>query len=261
MNPALWVGKTGLEGQQTRLSTIANNLSNVSTTGFKKGRALFEDLLYQNVRQPGAQSSQDTTLPSGLMRGLGVRTVAIQKMHTQGNLIQTENALDLAIQGRGYFEILRPDGSIAYTRNGEFHLDAQGQMVTPQGYALQPGINIPENALQISIGVDGTVSVVIPGQPEPLQVGEIPLTDFVNPSGLQPIGENLFLETGASGPAQQGQAGIDGLGSLNQGMLETSNVNIVEELVNMIETQRAYEMNAKVISTADQMLQYTTQQL
>ena len=261
MNPALWVSKTGLEAQQNRLSTVSNNLANVSTTGFKRSRALFEDLFYQNIRQPGAQTSQDTTLPSGLMRGLGVRTVATQQIHTQGNLIQTENALDMAVQGRGFFEILRPDGTIAYTRNGEFHLSAQGELVMASGYPLQPGINIPENALSITIGGDGTVSVQVPGEAAPLQVGEIPLVDFVNPSGLQPIGENLFIESGASGPPQQGQAGVDGLGMINQGMLETSNVNMVEEMVNMIETQRAYEMNAKVISTADQMLQYANQQI
>ena len=261
MNSAMWVAKSGLEAQQTRMTVISNNLANVNTTGFKKSRAVFEDLLYQNVRQVGAQTSQDTEQPAGLNLGTGVRTVATQKIHTQGGISQSNNALDVAINGRGFFQILQPDGTIAYSRDGTFNLDAQGQMVTADGYVLQPGITIPEDALSVSIGEDGTVSVLAPGASSPTQVGSIQLADFVNPTGLQPIGNNLFVESGASGAPQTGTPGLSGLGSLLQGSLETSNVNVVEELVNMIETQRAYEMNSKAISTTDQMLQYVSQQL
>ena len=256
MNPALWIAKTGLEAQQTKMGVVSNNLANVSTTGFKRDRAIFEDLLYQNVRQPGAQSSQDTTLPSGLLRGTGVRTVATEKIHTQGNIVQTDNALDMAIQGRGYFQILRPDGSLGYSRDGTFQLDAQGQMVTSGGYLMQPAITIPNNAQSVTIGTDGVVSVLEPGNTAPTQVGTVQLVDFINPSGLQAIGQNLFLETGSSGAPQQGNPGIGGLGAIAQGSLETSNVNVVEEMVNMIETQRAYEINSKAIAASDQMMQY-----
>ncbi len=261
MNPALWVAKSGLDAQQTRLNVVSNNLANVSTTGFKRSRAVFEDLLYQNVRQVGAQTSQDTTLPSGLYLGTGVRTVATEKLHTQGNIVQTENSLDIAIQGRGFFQIQRPDGQIAYTRDGNFHLDAQGQLVTSNGYLVQPGITIPENTRSISIGVDGVVTVIVAGNPQPNQVGAIQIADFINPAGLEPVGENLFLETASSGAPQAGTPGQQGLGTVLQGSVESSNVNAVEELVNLIETQRAYEMNSKAISTTDQMLQYVTQNL
>lgn len=256
MNPALWIAKTGLEAQQTKMGVVSNNLANVSTTGFKRDRAIFEDLLYQTVRQPGAQSSQDTTLPSGLLRGTGVRTVATEKIHTQGNIVQTDNALDMAIEGRGYFQILRPDGSLGYTRDGTFQLDAQGQMVTSSGYLLQPAITIPNNAQSVTIGADGVVSVLEAGNAAPTQVGTVQLADFINPSGLQAMGHNLFQETGSSGAPQQGNPGVGGLGSINQGSLETSNVNVVEEMVNMIETQRAYEINSKAIAASDQMMQY-----
>lgn len=256
MNSALWIAKTGLEAQQTKMGVVSNNLANVSTTGFKRDRAIFEDLLYQNVRQPGAQSSQDTTLPSGLLHGTGVRTVATEKIHTQGNLVQTENSLDMSIEGRGYFQILRPDGSLGYTRDGTFQMDAQGQLVTSNGYLLQPAITVPTSAQSITIGSDGVVTVMEPGNSAPTQVGSVQLADFVNPSGLQAVGQNLFMETVASGAPQEGTPGVGGLGRVNQGSLETSNVNVVEEMVNMIETQRAYEINSKAISTADQMLQY-----
>ncbi len=261
MNTALWVAKTGLDAQQTRMSVISNNLANVNTTGFKQGRAAFEDLLYQNVRQAGGQTSQDTILPSGLMVGTGVRTVATEKIFSQGNIVMTENALDVAINGQGFFQILRPDGSLGYSRDGTFQADAQGQMVTSNGYQLQPAITIPEDAQSITIGSDGVVSVMQPGQPAPTQVGAIQLADFINPAGLQPIGENLFLETAASGSPQAGNPGLNGLGSVTQGALETSNVNVVEEMVNMIESQRAYELNSKVISSVDQMLQFATNNL
>lgn len=258
MNSSLWIAKTGLEAQQTRMNVVSNNLANANTTGFKRDRAVFEDLVYQNVRQAGAQSSQDTTLPSGLMVGTGVRTVATEKLHTQGNLVQTENSLDVAVQGRGYFQILRPDGTLSYSRNGEFMLDAQGQIVTPNGYQLQPGFTVPSNAQSVTVGTDGTISVQLAGDPAPTQIGSLQLADFINPTGLQPIGENQFLETAASGAPQLGTPGLTGLGTLIQGSLESSNVNVAEELVNMIETQRAYEMNSKAITTSDQMLQYIT---
>jgi len=261
MNPALWIAKTGLEAQQTRMATISNNLANASTIGFKRSRAVFADLLYQNLAQVGAQSSQDTQLPSGLNLGTGVRTVATEKLFTQGNIVQTGNALDVAIQGRGFLQILMPDGTLAYTRDGTIQMDSQGQLVTSMGYPIEPGITIPDNAQSITIGSDGTVSVVLPGSSAPTQVGNIQLADFVNPTGLQAIGDNLFLESGSSGSPQVGTPGLNGLGTLIQGSLESSNVNTVEELVNMIETQRAYEMNSKAIATADQMLQYVNNNL
>jgi len=258
MTQSLWVAKTGLDAQQTRMAVIANNLANVNTSAFKKSRAVFADLLYQNVRQPGAQSSQNTELPSGLMLGTGVRVVATQKTYAQGNISNTENPLDLAISGNGFFEILMPDGSAAYTRDGTFSRDAQGQVVNAEGYQLQPPVTIPADAQSVTIGNDGTVSVVQAGSTSATQIGTIQLTNFVNPTGLQPISDNLVKETVASGTPQAGTPGLNGLGTLIQGSLESSNVNVVEELVNMIETQRAYEMNSKAISTTDQMLQYAS---
>ena len=256
MNPALWISKTGLDAQQTRMSVISNNLANVSTTGYKRERAIFEDLFYQNIRQPGGQTSQSTILPSGLTVGTGVRVVATEKLHTQGNILQTKNSMDLAVSGRGFFQILLPDGNIAYTRDGSFNVDAQGGIVTSSGYSLQPGINIPTGAQSIEVGADGSVSVLLDGAVSPTQIGNLTLVDFVNPVGLQPVGENLYSETIASGAGISGTPGTTGLGSIRQGFLETSNVNIVEEMVSMIETQRAYEMNSKAISTTDDMLQY-----
>ncbi|MDH5483906.1 MAG: flagellar basal-body rod protein FlgG [Gammaproteobacteria bacterium] len=261
MNPALWIAKTGLDAQQTRLSVISNNLANVNTTGFKRDQAVFEDLIYQNVKQVGGQTSEDTVSPSGMSIGTGVRIVATEKLHTQGNLVQTDNPLDMAIEGRGFFQILRPDGSLSYTRDGSFQVDANGQVVTANGYQLQPSITIPANSQSISIGEDGVVSVLTAGATAASQVGNIQTVDFINPTGLQPIGSNLYLETGASGSPQTGTPGLNGLGGLTAGSLESSNVNVVEELVNMIETQRAYEMNSKVISTTDQMLQYVSNNL
>ncbi len=258
---ALWIAKTGLEAQQLRMSVISNNLANVNTTGFKQDRAKFEDLLYQTVRQPGAQSTASSELPSGMMVGTGVRVVATEKLHTQGSLVQTGNGLDMAIQGRGFFQVLTPDGSLAYTRDGSFQVDSTGQVVTSNGFALDPSITIPTDALSITVGTDGTVSVLQSGQTTPTNVGTITLADFVNPAGLQAVGANLFKETGASGTATTGTPGETGLGSIQGGSLETSNVNVVSELVNMIETQRAYEMNSKAISTLDQMLQYAGQNL
>jgi flagellar basal-body rod protein FlgG len=261
MNQSLWVAKTGLDAQQTRMSLISNNLANVNTTGYKRGRASFQDLMYQTVRQPGAQTSQQTQSPSGLMVGTGTQVVSTEKLFTQGNLLQTNNPFDLAINGRGFFEVQLPDGSAAYTRDGSFQVDSQGQLVTASGYPLQPGINIPPNAQSVTIGSDGTVSVQLAGEAAPQQVGSVTVADFINPAGLQAKGENLFAETASSGAPQTGAPGQSGLGLLIQGSLESSNVNVVEELVNMIETQRAYEMNSKAISTTDQMLAYVSNNL
>jgi flagellar basal-body rod protein FlgG len=237
------------------MSVTSHNLANVNTTGFKKGRAVFEDLLYQNVRQVGGSTSQDTQAPTGLHLGTGVRVVATEKNYTQGNLQQTSNPLDIAINGQGFFQVAMPDGTTAYTRDGSFQVSAQGQLVTNNGYTVNPGITIPAAAQSVTIGSDGTVSVVLPGQALPQSVGQLQVAGFVNPAGLEPKGMNLYAETAASGPANVGAPGADGLGSVQQGYVETSNVNVVEELVSMIQTQRAYELNSKAIQTSDQMLQ------
>ena len=261
MTPALWAAKTGLDAQQLRMAIISNNLANADTNGFKAGRAVFEDLVYQNMRQAGGLSSQQTELPSGVNIGTGVRIVSTEKRFTQGSLVQTGGALDVGVEGRGFFEVLQPDGTIGYTRDGSFKLNSEGEMVSSSGYPLQPGISIPEGAQSITIGSDGVVSAQLVGQPAPVQVGSITLTDFINPSGLQAEGHNLFTETAASGAPQQGTPGESGLGTLAQNSLETSNVNIVEELVSMIEAQRAYEMSSRAISTTDEMLQFVTNNL
>ena len=256
---SLWISKTGLDAQQTQMDVVANNLANVSTNGFKRSRAVFEDLLYQNIRQPGAQSSQNTQIPSGLQIGTGVRPVAAERIHTQGNLAQTGNKLDVAIQGTGFFPVLMPDGSTGYTRDGSFQSDAQGQIVTSSGFVVQPAITIPPNATSVTIGQDGVVSVTQPGSTTPVQLGTMQLATFINPSGLQSIGQNLYLETASSGAPTTAAPGVNGSGTLGQGFVETSNVNVVEELVNMIQTQRAYEINSKAITTSDQMLQKLAQ--
>jgi flagellar basal-body rod protein FlgG len=235
MNGSLWVAKTGLDAQQTRMQVVSNNLANANTTGFKKDRAVFEDLLYQNIRQVGGQTSQQTRAPTGMHVGTGVRVVATEKLHSQGGINQTSNQLDVAISGRGFFQVQLPDGSVGYTRDGSFKLNEQSQLVTSSG-------NI--------------ISALVAGETTPQQLGTLQLTDFINPSGLQPRGENLYVESAASGSPQTGTAGLSGLGTLEQGALEGSNVNVVEELVNMIETQRGYEMNSKAISASDQMMQY-----
>lgn len=259
MHAALWISKTGLSAQDTQLTTISNNLSNAATVGYKRDRAVFEDLLYQTQRQPGAQSAENAQLPTGLQLGTGVRVVATQKQFTEGNMQVTEQALDVAINGRGFFEVLMPDGSQAYTRDGQFSINADGQMVNSTGLLLQPNITVPNDAQSITIGKDGVVTAQVPGSATPTNLGSIQVTDFINPAGLQAIGGNLFRETAASGNPQVGTAGVEGLGALEQGMLETSNVDVVEEMVNMITAQRTYEMNSKVISTVDQMLQYLNQ--
>ncbi len=261
MPSALHIAKTGLDAQQTRMSVISNNLANASTAGFKKSRPEFQDLLYETVNQPGAASSQNTELPSGLMLGVGVRTVATGKIFTQGAVTQTDNSLDMAIEGRGFFRVLMPDGATAYTRDGSFSMNSQGQLVTSSGYQLDPAITIPAESLSVTIGKDGTVSALVAGSSTPTQVGSVQLADFINPQGLQAVGENLYKETVSSGSPQSGTPGLNGVGTLLQGNIEGSNVNVVEELVNMIETQRSYEMNSKAIKTVDEMLQFATQQL
>ena len=261
MHAALYVSKTGLSAQDTRLAALSNNLANVATTGFKRDRVVFEDLLYQIQRQPGANSTQNTELPSGLQVGTGVKVVGTQKLFNQGALQTTGEALDLAIDGRGFFEIVMPDGSSAYTRDGQFHMSADGEIVTASGHLLNPGLTVPQGAQTITVGTDGVVSVQLFGQPEAVNIGNINLVDFVNPAGLQAIGGNLFVQTVSSGNPQQSAPASNGMGRTVQGALESSNVEVVEELVDMITTQRAYEMNSKVISTADQMLQFITQNL
>lgn len=256
---SLWIAKTGLEAQQTQLDVTANNLANVGTNGFKRSRAVFQDLLYQNMRQPGALSSNQTNLPSGLQLGTGVRTVATERIHTQGNLEETGNSKDLAINGQGFFAVQMPDGTLGYTRDGSFQVDQNGQMVTPSGYPLQPAIVIPPNALSVSVARDGAVTVTQPGTTANVQVGQLQLSMFVNPTGLQSIGDNLYLETEASGAANDSEPGLNGAGVLYQSYVETSNVNVVEEMVAMIETQRAYEINSRAVSTSDQMLARLTQ--
>ncbi len=256
---SLYIAQTGLQAQQTNLDVISNNLANVSTNGFKASRAQFQDLLYQTVRQPGAQSSQQTELPSGLQIGTGVTPVAAERLHTQGNLSQTGNPLDVAIQGNGLLQVLLPDGTTAYTRDGSLQQNAQGQLVTASGYPIQPAITIPANALAVTIGTDGTVSVTQPGSANGTQIGTLQLANFINPAGLQSQGNNLYLQTASSGTPTNGTPGLNGLGTLNQGSVETSNVNVVTELVNMIQVQRAYEMNSKAVSASDDMLQKLTQ--
>ncbi|HEX3848261.1 MAG TPA: flagellar basal-body rod protein FlgG [Steroidobacteraceae bacterium] len=261
MNLALWAAKTGLDAQNTRMAVIANNLANTNTTGFKAGRPAFQDLMYQNIRQVGAQSTQNTQYTTGLTLGTGVRIVATEKDYTQGSVSQTGNSLDLTVNGRGFLQITMPDGTIAYTRDGSFTLDNQGNVVTASGYPLQPAINVPQGATSLTIGNDGVVTITTATNTKGTQVGQIQLADFINEEGLQPVGNNLVVESAASGSPQVGTAGTNGLGTIQQGALETSNVNSVTELVSMIECQRSYEMNSKAISTTDQMLQYLTTNL
>ena len=251
---SLWTAKTGLESQQVQMDVIANNLANVSTSGFKRSRAVFEDLLYQNLRQPGANSTSQTNLPSGLQLGTGVRPVATERLHTQGNLQNTGNSQDLAINGNGFFQVLMTDGTTAYTRDGSFQIDKNGQMVTSSGYPIEPAITIPDNAMSVTVGKDGVVSVTQPGSSQSTRVGQLSLSTFINPPGLQSIGENLYLETDSSGPRNETTPGMNGAGVLTQGYVETSNVNVVEEMVSMIQTQRAYEINSKAVQTSDEML-------
>ncbi len=256
---SLWIAKTGLDAHQTSMDVITNNLANVSTNGFKRSRPIFEDLLYQTLRQPGAASSQTSTIPSGLMLGTGVRTVATEHIFTQGTIQRTDNPLDLAVQGNGFFQLQMPDGTLAYTRDGSFTKDANGQIVSANGYPLSPALTIPSTALSVSVSRDGIVSITQAGVAAPTQIGNIQLATFVNNGGLQSIGENLFIETASSGTPTPNTPGSNGSGLLNQGYVETSNVNVAEELVSMIVAQRGYEMNSKAITTSDQMLSRLTQ--
>jgi len=256
---SLWTAKSGMEAQQAQLDAISHNLANSATNGYKRSHVVFEDLMYQNLRQAGSNSSEQTTLPTGYQVGLGTRAVASSRSFSQGNLQQTGNTLDVAVRGQGFFEIQMPDGTTGYTRDGSFQVNPQGQLVTNNGYTVQPGITIPANAQSVTIGNDGTVSVTVPGQTAPQTVGTMQLVSFINPAGLEPKGQNLFTETAASGTPNTGTPGLNGLGQLQQGFVETSNVNPVEELVNMIQTQRAYELNSKAITTSDQMLQKLSQ--
>ena len=261
MDASMWVAKTGLDAQQTRLNVISNNLANTNTTGFKRDRANFEDLLYQNIRQAGGQTSLTTQAPTGLMQGTGTRVIATEKIHAQGNMINTQNALDIAINGEGFFQITQADGTTAYTRDGSFKLSSTGQLVTSTGQPLAPAIVIPANASSITIGEDGVVSVELFAGGGAQQLGQIQTARFINPPGLTPLGGNLYKETVASGAPQLLNPGTQAAGTLRQGMLESSNVNVVEEMVNMIETQRAYEINSKAISAADGMLRFLNNNL
>ena len=252
---SLWISKTGMEAQQTQLDVISHNLANVSTTGYKRATAVFEDLMYQNLRQVGSNTSDQTQLPTGLHLGLGVRTVATSRSFAQGTIQQTSNNLDVAIQGNGFFQVTQPDGSTAYTRDGAFQVDNQGRLVTSSGLPVANGVTVPANAKNVSIATDGTVTATIPGSTAPQQIGNLILASFINPAGLEPQGQNLFAESPASGQPNTGTPGANGIGTVTQGFLETSNVNVVQELITMIQTQRAYEMNSKAIQTSDQMLQ------
>ncbi|MDD0811785.1 flagellar basal-body rod protein FlgG [Curvibacter sp. RS43] len=256
---SLWISKTGMEAQQTQLDVISNNLANVSTNGFKRANAVFEDLMYQNLRQVGSNSTEQSQLPTGLQVGLGVRTVATARSFAQGSMQQSGNSLDVAVKGNGFFQVTMPDGTIGYTRDGSFQLDSQGRMVTSAGLPVANGVTIPATAQSVSISADGVVTATIPGNTTPQPMGTIALANFVNPAGLEPKGGNLYAETAASGQPATGTPGSNGLGTLQQGFVETSNVNIVQELVNMIQTQRAYEMNSKAVQTSDQMLQKLSQ--
>jgi flagellar basal-body rod protein FlgG len=259
MPDALNVAKTGLNAQQERMSVISNNLANVNTVGFKRDRANFETLLYQDLNQSGAQTSQNTQSPTGLSIGTGVRIVSSEKLYSQGNVINTDNSLDMNISGDGFFQVLMPDGQMAYTRAGNFSKSSTGQLVSANGYPVEPAITIPANAQSISISRDGIVSVSVPGQAAATVVGNLQIATFPNNGGLKPVGQNLAMATGASGAPVIGTPGLAGAGSLQQGSLESSNVNVVEELVNMIEAQRAYEVNSKAISAVDSMQKFLTQ--
>jgi len=260
MDASMWVAKTGLDAQQTRMNVISNNLANVNTTGYKRDRAVFEDMLYQNIKQAGSQTDANSQAPTGLMLGTGVRVVATEKIHAQGNMMTTQNPLDLAIAGGGFFQIAQADGTLAYTRDGGFKLSNTGQLVTSSGAVLQPAITVPQNASALSVGRDGTVSVELTGGGNQV-IGQLQVARFINPSGLQSLGQNLMKETPASGAPQVLAPGQGGAGAIMQGSLEASNVNVVEEMVNMIETQRAYEINSKAISAVDGMLRFVNERL
>ncbi|MEK6758502.1 MAG: flagellar basal-body rod protein FlgG [Deltaproteobacteria bacterium] len=252
---ALWTASTGMEAQQLNIDIISHNLANVGTTGFKKSRADYQDLLYQEIKSAGASSSDSTMVPTGIQVGQGVRTVATEKIFSQGNFKQTEAPLDIAIEGEGFLQVTKPDGQVAYTRTGELKVDSDGRLVTSDGYLIEPQITLPADAQAVTISADGIVSVKQNGNPTPTQAGTLELARFINPSGLQALGKNLYMPTAASGSATTGTPGSDGIGTIAQGFLEMSNVSVVEEMVNMIAAQRAYEINSKSIQTTDEMLQ------
>ncbi|MDI3509742.1 flagellar basal-body rod protein FlgG [Hydrogenophaga bisanensis] len=256
---SLWISKTGMQAQQTQLDVISNNMANVSTNGFKRASAVFEDLMYQNLRQVGAAADEQNQLPTGLQLGLGVRTVATSRQFTQGSLQQSGNQLDIAVNGTGFLQVTMPDGTTGYTRDGSLQVDSQGRLVTSGGLPIAGDITVPAEAQNVTISADGIVSAKLPGNPDPQQIGNIELASFINPAGLEPLGQNMYAETVASGAPNNGAPGTGGLGKLMQGYVETSNVNVVQELVTMIQTQRAYEMNSKAIQTSDQMLQRLSQ--
>ena len=258
---AMHVAKTGLNAQQVRMQIISNNLANVNTNGFKKDRANFESLLYQVIRSSGAQTSVDTELTSGFSVGTGVNIVNSNKLHSQGSIVSTDNSLDLAIDGGGFFQVLLPDGQIVYTRNGAFSRNDEGVLTTNSGFIIQPEIAIPAEATKINVSADGIISVQVPGQVEAQEVGQLQLADFQNRRGLEPIGENFYVESVASGPPILENPFAAGFGKLVQGSLEASNVNVVQELVDMIETQRAYEVNSKAITSVDEMLRFVNSNL
>ena len=258
MNPAMWISKTGVQAQDAKLQAIANNLANVNTVGFKRDRVVFEDLFYQVDKQPGAQTA-DNTVSNGVQLGNGVTIVGTQKLFTNGSIQTTGQSLDVAITGNGFIQVRRPDGEPAYTRAGQLQIDSNGVLVNAQGLPLVPQITIPNNATAISIGENGVVSASVPGSVTPTQLGQLTLTTFVNPAGLLALGDNLFQETAASGTPNEGKAGDGAFGKIKQGALEGSNVQVVEEMVDMIAAQRTYEMNTKVLSAADNMLQYLSQ--
>lgn len=255
MQRSLFIAATGMEAQRISIDVISNNLANVNTTGFKKSRADFQELLYQGIKSAGASSAEGAELPTGIQIGLGVKPAAVQKMFQQGDFVSTGNSLDMVIEGNGFFQIAKPDGEIAYSRAGSFKIDSEGRVVNSDGYPLEPAISVPANTLQITITNDGTVSALQAGSAAPVQIGQIELAQFINPGGLNAIGKNLFIPTGSSGEATTGSPGTDGLGTVNQGFLEMSNVNIVEEMVNMIVSQRAYELNSRVVQASDEMMQ------
>ncbi|TCP03529.1 flagellar basal-body rod protein FlgG [Rubrivivax gelatinosus] len=259
MNPAMWISKTGVQAQDAKLQAIANNLANVNTVGFKRDRVLFEDLFYQVEQTPGAQRSDGTTSPTGTLLGNGTRILGTQKVFTTGNLQTTSQALDLAIVGNGFLQVEMPDGSTGYTRSGQLQLNADGRLVTAQGLAIVPEITVPAGATEITISESGLVSATVSGSTTPQELGQLQTAGFVNPAGLRATGENLFTETAASGTPTVGNPGSDGLGKLRQGSLEASNVQVVEEMVELIAAQRSYEMNTKVLSAADNMLQTLAQ--
>jgi flagellar basal-body rod protein FlgG len=257
---SLNIAATGMQAQQLNVEVISHNIANMNTTGYKRQRAEFEDMLYQNIERPGASASASgAVLPLGVQIGVGVRANAIGRITQQGNITQTENSYDLAISGRGYFQVTMPSGTTAYSRDGNLAINGEGQLVTGDGYLIEPGITVPQNAKQVTITRDGLVEVTLDGQSDPQQIGQLELAAFINPAGLEALGDNLFLETPASGSPQVSTPGTEGMGTLMQGFVETSNVNAVEEISALIVAQRAYEMNAKVITASDEMLQAATQ--